>query len=277
MVFLIVVLSFYYLLNDRMKIWFLLLMSYVFYGFWDPQLCALIMLSTVVDYHCGRRLGALQPALRKTQGKGWLWLSLAVNLGLLGFFKYYDFFVEEFIHAAGWAGMSLDADRYLLRLVLPVGISFYTFQTLSYSIDVYRKKVKANRDLVAFLSYVSFFPQLVAGPIERASNLLPQFTKSRTLEMSVLRLGFLQILWGLFKKVVIADNVALFANPFFTAALTPGQISFADAWLGTLAFTLQIYFDFSAYLGLDWRFPSYPNFHRQFGMLGKQLVPLFSM
>ena len=170
-------LSVYYFLNDRQKIWFLLLMSYVFYGFWDPTLCTLIMLSTVVDYGCGRKLGRLSLEDRKTVGKPWLWLSLAVNLGLLGFFKYYDFFVEELVIAGNWVGLGLDADRYILDLVLPVGISFYTFQTMAYTIDLYRGDIKEpERNFGRFALYVAFFPQLVAGPVERAPHLLPQFS-----------------------------------------------------------------------------------------------------
>jgi D-alanyl-lipoteichoic acid acyltransferase DltB (MBOAT superfamily) len=265
--FLIVVLSFYYLLNDRMKIWFLLVMSYVFYGFWDPHLCALIMLSTVVDYHCGRRLGALEPALRKTQGKGWLWLSLAVNLGLLGFFKYYDFFIEEFIHAAGWVGMNMDADQYLLRLVLPVGISFYTFQTMAYTIDLYRGDIeKAETHFGRFALYVAFFPQLVAGPVERAPHLLPQFSRPFRLSRSMVREGIFLILLGFVKKVVIADRLARAIEPFYEAH----AVDSVEAAAAMLLFTCQIYVDFSSYsdiaigLGLLLGYNIRPNFNLPF-------------
>jgi D-alanyl-lipoteichoic acid acyltransferase DltB (MBOAT superfamily) len=243
-VFLIVVLGIYYTLNDRLKIWFLLAMSYVFYGFWDPQLCLLILLSTVVDYSCGRRIGALPVDQRRRHGKPWLWLSLAVNLGLLGFFKYTDFFIAEFIHAAGWLGMALDADRYLLHLVLPVGISFYTFQTMAYSIDLYRGDIeKPERNFARFALYVSFFPQLVAGPVERAPHLLPQFSRPFRLSRNMVKEGIFMILLGFVKKVVIADRLALAIEPFYLKHAE----STIDAAVAMLLFTTQIYVDFSSY------------------------------
>ena len=243
-VFLIVVLSVYYFLNDRHKIWFLLLMSYVFYGFWDPTLCTLIMLSTVVDYCCGRQLGRLSLDDRKTVGKPWLWLSLAVNLGLLGFFKYYDFFVEELVIAGNWMGLGLDADRYILDLVLPVGISFYTFQTMAYTIDLYRGDIKEpERDFGRFALYVAFFPQLVAGPVERAPHLLPQFSRPFRMSRDMVKEGVFMILLGFVKKVVIADRLARAIEPFYLEHAT----STIDAAVAMLLFTCQIYVDFSSY------------------------------
>ena len=242
--FLIVVLSVYYTLSDRMKIWFLLLMSYVFYGFWDPALCSLIMLSTVVDYGCGRRIGALPVEQRRAKAKPWLWLSLAVNLGLLGFFKYCDFFVAEFVHAAGWFGLAIDADRYLLNLILPVGISFYTFQTMAYSIDLYRGDiVKPEKHFGRFALYVSFFPQLVAGPVERAPHLLPQFSRPFRMSPSMVREGIFMILLGFVKKVVIADRLARVIEPYYLRHAD----STIDAAAAMLLFTCQIYVDFSSY------------------------------
>lgn len=177
--------------------------SYVFYGWWDWRFLSLIFFSTLVDFSIGLRLNYENNQLKR---KILLWMSIAVNLGFLGFFKYYNFFLENFNSAFSFCGYEITASS--LNIILPVGISFYTFQTLSYSIDVYRRKLTATKDLIAFTAFVSFFPQLVAGPIERATNLLPQFYKKRTFEYSNAIKGLKQILWGLFKKIVIADNCA---------------------------------------------------------------------
>ncbi len=266
-VFMLLVLSVYYTLSDRMKIWFLLVMSYVFYGFWDPRLCSLIMLSTVVDYWCGRKLGGLAVEDRRRRGKPWLWLSLAVNLGLLGFFKYYDFFVTEFVHAAGWVGLALSADQYLLNLVLPVGISFYTFQTMAYSIDLYRGDlVKPEKHFGRFALYVAFFPQLVAGPVERAPHLLPQFSRPFRMSPGMVREGIFMVLLGFVKKVVIADRLARVIEPFYENHAE----STVDAAAAMLLFTCQIYVDFSSYsdiaigLGLLLGYNIRPNFNLPF-------------
>jgi len=168
----------YWLLKDKIR-WqnlFILTVSYLFYGWWDVRFLSLIVLSSVVDYTIGIRLSETDNSSRR---KLLLALSLAVNLGLLGFFKYYNFFVDSFVDAFGMLGIHLNTRT--LNIILPVGISFYTFQTLSYTIDIYRKKIQPTKDLIAFFAYVSFFPQLVAGPIERASNLLPQFFEKRTI------------------------------------------------------------------------------------------------
>ena len=181
--------------------------SYVFYGWWDWRFLSLIIFSTVVDYLIGQRLRTED---KQSKRKVLLWTSIIVNLGFLGFFKYYNFFLENFVDAFSLFGMQINANS--LNIILPVGISFYTFQTLSYTIDVYRKKLEPTKDFMAFSAFVCFFPQLVAGPIERATNLLPQFYKKRTFEYHKAVDGMRQILWGLFKKVVIADNCAEFAN-----------------------------------------------------------------
>ena len=165
-----------------------------------------------------------------------------MNLGLLGFFKYYNFFLDNFVRAFSLFGMKIQANS--LNIVLPVGISFYTFQTLSYSIDVYRKKLEATKDFAAFSAFVSFFPQLVAGPIERATNLLPQFYKRRDFHYEGAVDGLRQILWGLFKKMVIADNCAVFANMIFTGS---DQYHGSALLFGSIFFAFQIYGDFSGY------------------------------
>ena len=265
--FLVVVLAVYYQLPDRAKIWFLLVMSYVFYGFWDPRLCSLILLSTVVDYACGRRLGALPTAERKTRGRGWLYLSLAVNLGLLGFFKYYDFFVGELVSSLGWVGMDIDPDRYLLSLVLPVGISFYTFQTMAYTIDLYRGDIeKPEKDFARFALYVAFFPQLVAGPVERAQHLLPQFSRPFRLSREMVYEGVFLILLGFIKKVVIADRLARNIQPYYERMATDS----VEAAVSMVLFTCQIYVDFSSYsdiaigIGLLLGYHIRPNFNLPF-------------
>lgn len=217
----------------------LLVASYVFYGWWDSRFLLLIVLSSVVDYGVGIGIADASSARRK---KLLLVVSLALNLGLLGVFKYYNFFVESFVEALLSCGIESSSAR--LNVILPVGISFYTFQTLSYSIDIYRGQLKPTRDFIAFCAFVSFFPQLVAGPIERAGNLLPQFLTDRKFEYAKVVDGLRQMLWGLFKKVVIADNCAVYANLAFDSYGEYGSLSLI---LGAFCFALQIYCDFSGY------------------------------
>ena len=213
--------------------------SYVFYGWWDWRFLSLIIFSTVVDYFIGQRL---RTEYKHSKRKLLLWTSIVVNLGFLGFFKYYNFFVENFVDAFSLFGMQIHANS--LNIILPVGISFYTFQTLSYTIDVYRKKLEPTKVFMAFSAFVCFFPQLVAGPIERATNLLPQFYKKRRFEYNKAVDGLRQILWGLFKKVVIADNCAEFANQIFNNS---ADMNGSTLVLGAIFFTFQIYADFSGY------------------------------
>ena len=213
--------------------------SYLFYGWWDWRFLSLILISTVVDYFIG--IGLSREENLKNR-KILLWTSIAVNLGFLGVFKYYNFFLDKFLEAFSLFGTEIKANS--LDIILPVGISFYTFQTLSYSIDVYKRKLEPTKDFIAFSAFVGFFPQLVAGPIERASHLLPQFYKKRTFNSSSAIDGLRQILWGLFKKIVIADNCAQYANMIFDS---PADYSGSTLVLGALFFTFQIYCDFSGY------------------------------
>ena len=213
--------------------------SYVFYGWWDWRFLSLIFFSTMVDYSIALSLKNEENQIKR---KLLLWTSILINLGFLGFFKYYNFFLDNFITAFSFFGFEIKPNS--LNIILPVGISFYTFQTMSYTIDVFRKKLDPTKNFIAFAAFVSFFPQLVAGPIERATNLLPQFYEKRSFDYSKAVDGMRQILWGLFKKVVIADNCAEFANQIFNNS---SDLNGSTLVLGALFFTFQIYGDFSGY------------------------------
>jgi D-alanyl-lipoteichoic acid acyltransferase DltB (MBOAT superfamily) len=193
----IVFFLYWFVANRNIKIQNLLIVaaSYLFYGWWDWRFLSLILFSTLVDYTVGQKLKNEE---RSSRRKILLFTSIAVNLGFLGFFKYYNFFLESFVSAFSFFGMTISGSS--LNIILPVGISFYTFQTLSYTIDVYKRKLEPTSDFIAFTAFVSFFPQLVAGPIERATHLLPQFYKKRTFDYFKAVDGLRQILWGLFKK-----------------------------------------------------------------------------
>ena len=241
-IFLPLVFFFYWFIaqkNLKLQNALIVIASYVFYGWWDWRFLSLIIFSTVVDYLVGQSLGTEE---KQSKRKVLLWTSIFVNLGFLGFFKYYNFFLENFVNAFSLLGMQINANS--LNIILPVGISFYTFQTLSYTIDVYKKKLEPTKDFIAFSAFVCFFPQLVAGPIERATNLLPQFYKKRMFEYHKAVDGMRQILWGLFKKVVIADNCAEFANQIFNNSV---DMNGSTLVLGAIFFTFQIYGDFSGY------------------------------
>lgn len=237
----IVFLLYWFVFNKDLKLQNVLLLvaSYIFYGWWDWRFLSLIVFSTLVDYYVGRQLAQETKVSRR---KILLWTSIIVNLGFLGFFKYYNFFIENFTQAFSFLGYQLSGSS--LNIILPVGISFYTFQTLSYSIDVYRKKLEPTKDFIAFAAFVSFFPQLVAGPIERATHLLPQFSITKKFNYSNGVNGLRQILWGLFKKIVIADYCAHFVNIIFE---NPQDYSGSTLVLGAVFFAFQIYGDFSGY------------------------------
>ena len=237
----IVFLFYWFIVNKNLKHQNLLLLiaSYIFYGWWDWRFLSLIIFSSAIDYWVGIRLKNQQD---KTKRKLLLLTSIFVNIGFLGFFKYFNFFAENFASAFTLFGKHTDIIS--LKIILPVGISFYTFQTLSYSIDVYRRKFKPTKDIIAFFAFVSFFPQLVAGPIERATNLLPQFYKKRYFEYDKAVDGMRQILWGLFKKIVIADNCAHYVNDIFS---NYSDYSGSTLLIGAVLFAFQIYGDFSGY------------------------------
>ena len=215
---------------------FILVASYVFYGWWDWRYLILIAFTSVCSWASGLLIS------QSHSKKVWLAANIIINLLILGAFKYYNFFLTEFYRLFGIGDFS--GSRLYISIVLPVGISFYTFQALSYSIDVYRKKIAPTNDVIAFMAYISFFPQLVAGPIERATNLLPQFLSKRTFDYSQAVDGIKQILWGFFKKIVIADNCAIYVDRVFADyASQSGSTLLVAAFL----FTIQIYCDFSGY------------------------------
>ena len=234
--FFVAVTALYWTLPHRAQNILLFIASYFFYGFIHPWFLILIATSTVIDYCAARGMEAY-PQYRKR----FLWLSVISNFGMLGFFKYFNFFVENVAATLNVVGLAVDGP--VLRILLPVGISFYTFQAMSYTIDVYRGELRARRSLLDLAVFISFFPHLVAGPIQRASYLLPQVESRRRFVAEKARSGFILICWGYFKKLVIADNVGIIANKVFALA----DPTFYILWAGVFAFAIQIYTDFSAY------------------------------
>ncbi|MBX7202607.1 MAG: MBOAT family protein [Bacteroidia bacterium] len=225
--------------NLKLQNALLLFSSYYFYACWDWRFMFLLMFSTLLDYYTGLKM---QDAINHQGKRFWFWLSVIVNLGFLAVFKYYNFFAGSFAEMVAQFGW--EVSPLMIHVILPVGISFYTFHGLSYVIDIYNDKIKAERNFVDYAVFVSFFPLLVAGPIERATHLLPQIKRARTFDYKKAVDGMRQILWGLFKKIVIADNCAEFANQIFNNS---ADLNGATLVLGALFFTFQIYGDFSGY------------------------------
>src|SRR5436190_14252174 len=240
-VFLPVVFLLYWSLNGHLRLQnaFLIASGFVFYGWWDWRFLGLLIFTSGTDYLVAMGMERTTDDRRR---KGLLAISLTANLGLLGFFKYYDFFITCFHEAFTFLGLPFGLDT--LGLVLPVGISFYTFQSLSYTIDVYRKQLRATDDPVTFFAFVSFFPQMLAGPIERARHMIPQFVAPRVFDIALARDGMRQMLWGLFKKIVLADNCSQIVNQLYA---DPGAHSGSTMALATVLFAFQIYGDFSGY------------------------------
>ena len=236
----IVFLLYWFVFNRNLKRQnlFIVAVSYLFYGWWDWRFLGLLVFTSLCTYASGLLIEKYRDTPRKA--KLFSALNIVVNLLILGVFKYYNFFATSFADVF----LGGKTDGLLLKVILPVGISFYTFKALSYSIDVYRGKLEASRDVISFLAYVSFFPQLLAGPIERATNLLPQFGKPRVFEYETGIDGVRQILWGLFKKVVVADNCAVFVNQVFSNYQAQ---SGSTLLLAAVFYTFQIYGDFSGY------------------------------
>ncbi|WP_310378276.1 MBOAT family O-acyltransferase [Flavobacterium sp.] len=242
LLFLPIVFTLYWWINKRslqLQNFLLLLASYFFYACWDWRFLFLLLFSTALDYFTGIKM---EEAKNKGNKKLWFWLSVIVNLGFLGVFKYYNFFADSF--ATALSGLGIQANFWTLKVILPVGISFYTFHGLSYVIDIYKGRIQAERNIITYSLFVGYFPLLVAGPIERATHLLPQIKKKRHFDYSMAIDGVHQIIWGLFKKVVIADNCALYANAIFDHYESMNSVSL---FLGAIYFAFQIYGDFSGY------------------------------
>ena len=237
----IVFILYWFVANKNLKLQNILLLvsSYFFYACWDWRFMFLLIFSTLLDYFTGLKMAESKTKLGK---KFWFWLSITVNLGFLAIFKYYNFFAESFAELI--ANFGLHVNPWTLKVILPVGISFYTFHGLSYVIDIYKNRIPAEKNFVEYSVFVSFFPLLVAGPIERATHLLPQIKVKRNFDYDKAVDGLRQILWGLFKKIVIADQCAIYANQIFNDA---GHQSGSNLFLGALFFTFQIYGDFSGY------------------------------
>lgn len=237
--FFIIVYGLYLVFNHKLQNWLLLVASYAFYGAWDWRFLSLIVISTILDYICGLKI--YHSESQKTK-KLFLFFSIFGNLGMLGFFKYFSFFASSLQDFMNLFGMSLNAR--FMDVVLPVGISFYTFQTMSYTIDIYRRELEPTRRFLDFALFVSFFPQLVAGPIERAKRLLPQILAPRNLTLNGFYEGSYLIFWGLFQKVFVADNLAQIVDPIFNSENAPDG---ATVLLGLYAFAFQIFCDFAGY------------------------------
>ena len=237
----IVFILYWFVANRSMKMQNILLLisSYFFYACWDFRFLFLLIFSTLLDYFTGIKMSE---AKSKGEKRFWFWLSVSINLGFLGVFKYYNFFATSFADAIGHFGFRPDVAT--IKVILPVGISFYTFHGLSYVIDIYNDRIKPERNFIDYSVFVSFFPLLVAGPIERATHLLPQIQRERKFDYAGAVEGLRQILWGLFKKIVIADNCAEYVNTIFA---NPGDYSGSTHVLGAVFFAFQIYCDFSGY------------------------------
>ncbi len=239
LVFIGIFLPLYFALKGKARLLLCLAGSYFFYGWWDWRFLSLILFSTLIDYTVGIKLDDMKDQAKR---KSLLILSMVVNLGFLGFFKYFNFFIDSFQDMLVSAG--LNPSQHTLSIILPVGISFYTFQSMSYTIDVYFKKIKVEKDFIRFATFISFFPQLVAGPIVRASDFLPQFQEDHKFNWDRMTSGLGQVLWGFFKKVAVADSLAPFVDQCFA---NPGNYSSLHLTIGIVFYSFQIYCDFSGY------------------------------
>jgi len=239
LVFVSIFFALYFVVKGMPRLILCLVASYFFYGWWDWRFLTLIVISTCIDFFVGRQLSETieEPKRRKL-----LYLSIVANLGFLVFFKYFNFFIDSFKEMMVSSGIETNMDT--LNIILPMGISFYTFQSMSYTIDIYRKKLTPEKGIIKFATYISFFPQLVAGPIVRASDFLPQFTMDKKFDWNRIIQGLGQVLWGFFKKVAIADSLALYVDLCFGA---PGTYGSLHLTIGVIFYAFQIYCDFSGY------------------------------
>ncbi|HHM21653.1 MAG TPA: MBOAT family protein, partial [Bacteroidetes bacterium] len=229
----------YFWLKGRARLLWALAGSYVFYGWWDWRFLSLIIISTLVDFVLG---AAMDKEENEKKRKRLLLMSMVLNLGILGFFKYFNFFVNSFVQLL--QSLGLEPSVHTLHIILPVGISFYTFQSMSYTIDIYRRQLKPEPDLVKFATFVAFWPQLVAGPIVRASDFLPQFQKDHDFRWDRFTSGSAQVLWGFFKKVAVADSIAPIVDQIWAE---PMSFTSVNMWLAVFFYSFQIYCDFSGY------------------------------
>lgn len=240
--FIIIVIPLYYIIPSKLKNSFLLVCSYLFYAYWDWRFCSLLVITTLTVYFCGKFIFAAKDPNRK---KLFLYISLVINLGILVLFKYYNFFIDSFNSAFSLFGGNLDWLH--LNLILPIGISFYTFQALSYVIDIYRGETEPSDSLIDVGLFVSFFPQLLMGPIERAKNILPQLKNERKFEISNFKEGFVLITLGMFKKVIIGDTAGKVVNQIFAE---PSYYTSLELIMAIVLFTIQLYADFSGYTNI---------------------------
>jgi D-alanyl-lipoteichoic acid acyltransferase DltB (MBOAT superfamily) len=238
-IFIGIFLPLYFALRGKARLWLCLIASYFFYGWWDYRFLSLIVISTALDYLVGLQLGQTE---EKTARKRLMLLSMAVNLGFLAFFKYFNFFADSFADVL--VSIGFEPSWHTLNIILPVGISFYTFQSMSYTIDVWKKEIPVEKNFLRFATFIAFFPQLVAGPIVRASEFLPQFQSDRKFDWNRIVSGSGQMLWGFFKKVAVADSLAPFVDQCFAA---PDTFSSMHLFIGVLFYSFQIYCDFSGY------------------------------
>ncbi len=240
--FILVVIPVFYLLPSKLKNPFLLICSYLFYAYWDWRFCSLLAVTTLTVYLCGKYIFESKEQNKK---KFFLYISLIINLGILGLFKYYNFFIDSFNSAFSVFGGNLDWLH--INLILPIGISFYTFQALTYVLDIYRGESEPSDSIIDVALFVSFFPQILAGPIERARNILPQLKNERRFELSQFKEGFVLITLGMFKKVIIGDTAGKIVNQIFAE---PSYYASIELIMGIILFTIQIYADFSGYTNI---------------------------
>lgn len=229
----------YFLTKGKLRLWWILLASYVFYGWWDYRFLAIIMISTFMDFNFGKLIGATED---KTKRRTYLIFSMIMNLGFLGYFKYFNFFIDSFVSMMHQFGFQPSIGT--LQIMLPIGISFYTFQSLSYTIDIYKREIPVERNMLKFAAFIALFPQLVAGPIVRARDLLPQMDTDKKFDWNNFNSGLGRILWGFFKKVAIADSLAPFVDQCWA---DPSKFSSSHLFIGVIFYSFQIYCDFSGY------------------------------
>jgi D-alanyl-lipoteichoic acid acyltransferase DltB (MBOAT superfamily) len=253
LVFALLFVPVYFALRGRSRMYWMLGASYLFYGWWDWRFLALIGCSTLADFALGKWLDAAASENRRRQ---LLWVSVVLNLGILGFFKYFNFFADSL--QVLLSSLGLNPSLHTLQVILPVGISFYTFQSMSYTLDIYRRELEPERDVVRYATFVAFWPQLVAGPIVRAADFLPQLGKDATWQWGAFASGMNRIMWGFFKKVVVADSLAPFVDQCWEH---PDGFTAVNLWIAVFFYSFQIYCDFSGYSDIAIGFARMLGFH----------------